>query len=121
MHVARLNPLYHENFILRPETSISRPGRHTREDRSLRLLDQWFPEAAAVTALRGAESFLSAAIGWHPSEKKKFGRAQHSAWETIQRSHAIANGCYVAVTNRVGHEAPAGGDGMGFGPKLRLA
>jgi N-carbamoylputrescine amidase len=65
--------------------------------------------------LRGAEIiFYPTAIGWHPSEKKEFGTAQHSAWETIQRSHAIANGCYVAVPNRVGREAPAGGDGIEF-------
>src|SRR5213083_72438 len=56
------------------------------------------------------EKFYPTAIGWHPSEKKEFGKAQHSAWETIQRSHAIANGCYIAVANRIGPEAPAGGD-----------
>src|SRR5262249_61906015 len=77
--------------------------------------DQWYPEAARLTALRGAEIiFYPTAIGWHPSEKKQFGKAQHSAWETIQRGHAIANGCYVAVANRVGHEAPAGGGGIEF-------
>jgi N-carbamoylputrescine amidase len=77
--------------------------------------DQWYPEAARLTALRGAEIiFYPTAIGWHPSEKKEFGKAQHSAWETIQRGHAIANGCYIAVANRVGHEAPAGGDGIEF-------
>jgi len=65
--------------------------------------------------LRGAEIiFYPTAIGWHPKEKKKFGAAQHSAWETIQRSHAIANGCYVAAANRVGHEQPVGGDGIEF-------
>ncbi len=77
--------------------------------------DQWYPEAARLTALRGAEIiFYPTAIGWHPSEKEEFGDAQHSAWETIQRSHAIANGCYVAAANRVGHEAPAGGPGIEF-------
>jgi N-carbamoylputrescine amidase len=65
--------------------------------------------------LHGAEIiFYPTAIGWHPREKKEFGKPQHSAWETIQRGHAIANGCYVAVANRVGHEAPAGGDGIEF-------
>jgi N-carbamoylputrescine amidase len=77
--------------------------------------DQWYPEAARLTALRGAELlFYPTAIGWHPAEKGKYGAAQHSAWETMQRSHAIANGCYVAAVNRVGHEAPAGGPGIEF-------
>ncbi|MEP6777282.1 MAG: carbon-nitrogen hydrolase [Chthoniobacterales bacterium] len=77
--------------------------------------DQWYPEAARLTALRGAQIlFYPTAIGWHPTEKEKFGVAQHSAWETMQRSHAIANGCYVAAVNRVGHEAPAGGAGIEF-------
>ena len=77
--------------------------------------DQWYPEAARLTTLRGAEIlFYPTAIGWHPREKKKYGEAQHSAWETMQRSHAIANGCFVAAVNRVGHEAPAGGDGIEF-------
>src|SRR4030095_15766528 len=77
--------------------------------------DQWYPEAARLTALRGAQLlFYPTAIGWHPAEKEKYGSAQHSAWETMQRSHAIANGCYVAAVNRVGHEAPAGGPGIEF-------
>ncbi len=58
--------------------------------------------------------FYPTAIGWHPSEKEKYGAAQYSAWETVQRSHAITNGCYVAAVNRVGHEAPAGGAGIEF-------
>jgi N-carbamoylputrescine amidase len=77
--------------------------------------DQWYPEAARLTALRGAQLlFYPTAIGWHPAEKEKYGKAQHSSWETMQRSHAIANGCYVAAVNRVGFEAPAGGDGLEF-------
>ncbi len=77
--------------------------------------DQWYPEAARLTALRGAQLlFYPTAIGWHPEEKEKFGAAQHSAWETMQRSHAISNGCFVAAVNRVGHEAPAGGAGVEF-------
>ena len=77
--------------------------------------DQWYPEAARLTALRGAQLlFYPTAIGWHPAEKEKYGKAQHSAWETMQRSHAIANGCYVASVNRVGHEASAGGPGLEF-------
>jgi len=77
--------------------------------------DQWYPEAARLTALRGAQIlFYPTAIGWHPAEKAEFGVRQHDSWETIQRSHAIANGCYVAVPNRVGHECPDGGDGIEF-------
>ena len=77
--------------------------------------DQWYPEAARLTALHGAEMlFYPTAIGWHPTEKEKYGAAQHSAWETMQRSHAIANGCYVAAINRVGLEAPTGGPGIEF-------
>lgn len=77
--------------------------------------DQWYPEAARLTALAGAQIlFYPTAIGWHPDEKAQYGERQHSSWETIQRSHAIANGCYVAVPNRVGHEAPDGGAGIEF-------
>jgi len=77
--------------------------------------DQWYPEAARLTALRGAQIlFYPTAIGWHPAEKAEYGERQHSSWETIQRAHAIANGCYVAVPNRVGHEAPDGGAGIEF-------
>ncbi|MBV9127488.1 MAG: carbon-nitrogen hydrolase [Verrucomicrobia bacterium] len=77
--------------------------------------DQWFPEAARLTALSGAQLlFYPTAIGWHPGEKAEFGERQHASWETIQRGHAIANGCFVAAVNRVGHEAPAGGPGIEF-------
>ena len=77
--------------------------------------DQWYPEGARLTALQGAEIlFYPTAIGWHPSEKKEFGANQHGAWEIIQRSHGVANGCYVAVTNRIGTEQPVGGDGIEF-------
>jgi N-carbamoylputrescine amidase len=76
--------------------------------------DQWYPEAARLTAMQGAEIlFYPTAIGWHPAEKKEHGERQHSAWELIQRSHAIANGCYVAVPNRIGHEKLAE-DGIEF-------
>jgi N-carbamoylputrescine amidase len=65
--------------------------------------------------LKGAEIlFYPTAIGWHPKEKAEYGERQHSSWETIQRSHAIANGVFVVVPNRVGHEAPSGGDGIEF-------
>ena len=67
--------------------------------------DQWYPEAARLTALQGANIlFYPTAIGWHPDEKAEFGKAQHDAWRTSQRAHAIANGVFVAVVNRVGHE-----------------
>src|SRR5690606_21459254 len=70
---------------------------------------------ARLTAMQGAEIlFYPTAIGWHPSEKAEHGENNHSSWETIQRAHAVANGCYVAAVNRVGHEAPAGGDGIEF-------
>ena len=76
--------------------------------------DQWFPEAARLTALQGAQLLVyPTAIGWHPREKAEFGVAQHQAWELIQRSHAIANGVYVASVNRVGHEGPVDG-GLDF-------
>jgi N-carbamoylputrescine amidase len=77
--------------------------------------DQWYPEAARVTSLLGAEVlFYPTAIGWHPSEKSEFGPAQVEAWRTIQRGHAIANGVYVAAANRVGHEREPGTDGLEF-------
>ena len=77
--------------------------------------DQWYPEAARLTAMQGAEIlFYPTAIGWHPSEKAAQGANQHAAWELIQRSHAVANGCFVAAVNRVGHETPVGGDGIEF-------
>ena len=76
--------------------------------------DQWYPEAARLTALKGADVLVyPTAIGWHPREKAEYGIAQHSAWETMQRSHAIANGLYVAAINRVGHEAGVG-EGLEF-------
>ena len=71
--------------------------------------DQWFPEAARLMALQGAELILyPTAIGWLPEEKDRLGRIQREAWETVQRSHAIANGCYVAAANRTGAEGPRG-------------
>jgi len=78
--------------------------------------DQWYPEAARLTALAGAQIILyPTAIGWLPKDKKEFGAAQHDAWETIQRSHAIANGCYIASVNRTGFEkSPDGKAGIEF-------
>ena len=115
MHIPD-DPLFYEKFYFTPgdlgfrswKTKYARVG-------VLVCWDQWYPEAARLTALRGAEViFYPTAIGWHPSEKAEFGERQHSSWETVQRGHAIANGCYVAVPNRVGYEAPAGGDGLEF-------
>lgn len=77
--------------------------------------DQWYPEAARITALLGADIlFYPTAIGWHPSEKATFGQAQVEAWRTMQRAHAIANGVFVASPNRVGHEDEPGTDGIEF-------
>jgi len=77
--------------------------------------DQWFPEAARLVALRGADIILyPTAIGWHPAEKGSQGGAQRDAWRTVQRGHAIANGIYVAAVNRVGQETPPGTPGIEF-------
>ncbi len=77
--------------------------------------DQWYPEAARITSLLGADIlFYPTAIGWHPSEKSAFGNAQVEAWRTMQRSHAIANGVFVASPNRIGHESEPGTDGLEF-------
>ena len=115
MHIPD-DPLYHEKFYFTPGDLGFQAWETKRGKIGVCVCwDQWYPEAARLTALRGAEIiFYPTAIGWHPSEKKESGAAQHSAWETIQRSHAIANGCYVAAANRIGHEAPAGGDGIEF-------
>jgi N-carbamoylputrescine amidase len=115
MHIPD-DPLYHEKFYFAPGDLGFQAWKTKRGNIGVCVCwDQWYPEAARLTALRGAEIiFYPTAIGWHPKEKKEFGAAQHSAWETIQRSHAIANGCFVAVANRVGHEKPSGGDGIEF-------
>jgi len=115
MHIPD-DPLYYEKFYFTPGDLGFRTWK-TRYGRIGVLIcwDQWYPEAARLTALRGAEIlFYPTAIGWHPGEKAAVGAHQHDAWETIQRSHAIANGCYVASVNRIGHERPVGGDGIEF-------
>jgi len=77
--------------------------------------DQWYPEAARITSLLGAQVlFFPTAIGWHPAEKDEWGAAQVDAWRTMQRAHAIANGVYVASPNRIGHEDEPGTDGIRF-------
>lgn len=115
MHIPD-DPLYNEKFYFAPGDLGFQAWKTLRGKIGVCVCwDQWYPEAARLTALQGAEIiFYPTAIGWHPSEKAEFGKAQHAAWETIQRGHAIANGCYVAVANRLGHEAPAGGAGIEF-------
>jgi len=115
MHIPD-DPLFYEKFYFTPG-DLGFKSWKTRFATIGVLIcwDQWYPEGARLTALSGAEIlFYPTAIGWHPSEKQPYGKRQHSSWETIQRSHAIANGCYVAVPNRTGHEAPVGGDGIEF-------
>jgi N-carbamoylputrescine amidase len=114
MHIPD-DPLYYEKFYFTPGDLGFRAWT-TRYGRIGVLIcwDQWYPEAARLTALAGAEIlFYPTAIGWHPSEKAEQGLQQHAAWETVQRSHAIANGCYVAAPNRVGHEKLVG-EGIEF-------
>ena len=114
MHIPD-DPLYYEKFYFTPGDLGFRAWQ-TRYGKIGVLIcwDQWYPEAARLTAMQGAEIlFYPTAIGWHPAEKKEHGERQHGAWEIIQRSHAIANGCYVAVPNRIGHEKLSG-DGIQF-------
>src|SRR5437762_2622286 len=115
MHIPD-DPGFYEKFYFAPGDLGFQNWRTQRGNIGVCVCwDQWYPEAARLTALRGAEIlFYPTAIGWHPREKEKYGSAQFSAWQTMQRSHAIANGCYVAVVNRVGHETPAGGAGIEF-------
>jgi N-carbamoylputrescine amidase len=105
MHIPD-DPLYHEKFYFTPG-DLGFLAFDTRYGRIGVLIcwDQWYPEAARLAALNGARIlFFPTAIGWHPNEKARLGASQLSAWETVQRSHAIANGMYVAAINRVGHE-----------------
>jgi N-carbamoylputrescine amidase len=117
MHIPD-DPLFHEKFYFTPG-DLGFKAWQTRFAKIGVLIcwDQWFPEAARLTAMQGAEIlFYPTAIGWHPREKAKYGSRQHEAWETIQRAHAVANGCYVAAVNRIGHEVleGVGGDGIEF-------
>jgi len=115
MHIPD-DPLFYEKFYFTPG-DLGFKAWQTRYGKIGVCVcwDQWYPEAARLTAMQGAEIlFYPTAIGWHPSEKKEYGTNQHGAWELIQRSHAVANGCYVAVANRIGLETPAGGDGLEF-------
>ncbi len=115
MHIPD-DPLFYEKFYFTPGDLGFRAWQTAFGKIGVCICwDQWYPEAARLTALHGAEIlFYPTAIGWHPAEKAEFGARQHAAWETVQRGHAVANGCYVAAPNRVGHEAPAGGAGIEF-------
>jgi N-carbamoylputrescine amidase len=107
MHIPD-DPLYFEKYYFTPG-DLGFRCFDTRYARIAPLIcwDQWYPEAARLAALAGAQIlFYPTAIGWHPAEKAEFGKAQHDSWRTIQRSHAIANGVYVASVNRVGFEGP---------------
>jgi N-carbamoylputrescine amidase len=116
MHIPD-DPLYYEKFYFAPgdlgfrafQTRFAKVG-------VLICWDQWYPEAARLTAMQGADIlFYPTAIGWHPSEKAEFGVAQRDAWRTIQRGHAIANGVYVAAANRIGLESAEDGGIEFFG------
>jgi N-carbamoylputrescine amidase len=125
MHIPD-DPLYYEKYYFTPGEiyqhgeSAEKTGFRIFDTRYGRIgvlicWDQWYPEAARITALMGAHVlFYPTAIGWHPSEKAEWGAAQADAWRTIQRGHAIANGVYVAAANRVGFEAEEGTDGIEF-------
>ena len=114
MHIPH-DPLFEEKYYFAEgdlgfkahDTSVGKIG-------TLICWDQWFPEGARLTAMQGAQIlFYPTAIGWHPAEKAEFGKSQVEAWEIMQRSHAIANGVFVAAVNRVGHEVTVG-DGLEF-------
>ncbi|MDB6134260.1 MAG: acyltransferase [Verrucomicrobiales bacterium] len=115
MHIPH-DPQFEEKFYFAPgdlgfkawDTAVGRIG-------VLICWDQWYPEGARLTALRGAEIlFFPTAIGWLAPEKAEYGERQYQSWEIIQRSHAVANGCYVAAPNRCGHEAPNHSPGIEF-------
>jgi N-carbamoylputrescine amidase len=105
MHIPD-DPLYYEKFYFTPGDTGFRAWQTTHGNIGVLICwDQWYPEGARLTALQGAEIlFYPTAIGWHPKEKKLFGVAQHESWELIQRSHGVANGCYVVAPNRIGNE-----------------
>jgi N-carbamoylputrescine amidase len=125
MHIPD-DPLYHEKYYFTPgeiyQHDETRPPSGFRVFKTkvatigvLICWDPWYPEAARITALMGAQVlFFPTAIGWHPKEKDEWGAAQADAWRTAQRAHAIANGVYVAAVNRVGFEPEPGTDGLEF-------
>ena len=105
MHIPQ-DPGFEEKFYFTPGDLGFRTWKTAHGDIGVLICwDQWYPEAARLTALGGAQIlFYPTAIGWLPEEKAALGHAQHNAWETVQRGHGVANGCYVAATNRVGTE-----------------
>ena len=132
MHIPD-DPLFNEKFYFTPgdaaiDDAIDKIGTVAKQASGFRVWhtrfadigvlicwDQWYPEAARITSLLGAEIlFYPTAIGWHPKEKSEFGKAQVDAWRIMQRAHAIANGVFVASPNRVGHEDEAGTEGIEF-------
>lgn len=115
MHIPE-DPHYYEKFYFTPgdlgfqafETKFAKLG-------TLICWDQWFPEGARATALKGADAlFYPTAIGWHPDEKAEYGERQVSAWQTVQRGHAVANRMFVCAVNRVGFEPNPTGNGKGI-------
>src|SRR5512141_672190 len=132
MHIPD-DPLFNEKYYFTPgdaatDDRLDRIGEIAKQASGFRVWhtryanigvlicwDQWYPDAARITSLLGAEIlFYPTAIGWHPAEKSEFGEAQVDAWRTIQRSHAIANGVFVASPNRIGHEDEPGTNGIEF-------
>jgi len=112
MHIPD-DPLYYEKFYFTPgDTGFRAWNTRYAKIGVLICWDQWFPEGARLTAIQGAQIlFYPTAIGWHPNEKAQYGQSQHESWELIQRSHAVANGCYVCAPNRIGLEKISGPDG----------
>jgi len=116
MHIPD-DPLFNEKYYFAPGDA---PGFRVWQTTYATIgvlicWDQWYPEAARITSLLGAQVlFYPTAIGWHPSERAEWGAAQVDAWRTIQRAHAIANGLYVAAPNRIGHEDEPGTEGLDF-------
>jgi N-carbamoylputrescine amidase len=110
MHIPD-DPLYYEKFYFTPgDLGFQAIATAPAVLGPLVCWDQWYPEAARLTALKGAEIlFYPTAIGWHPAEKAEYGEAQSDAWQTMQRAHAISNGLYVMAINRIGHEGPPDG------------
>jgi len=128
MHIPD-DPLFNEKYYFTPGDGHEGPtGEHPTHANGFSVWktryatigvlicwDQWYPEAARITSLLGAQVlFYPTAIGWHPSEQQEWGQAQVDAWRTMQRAHAIANGVYVASPNRIGHEPEPGTDGITF-------
>ena len=128
MHIPD-DPLFNEKYYFTPgDAHLDAHGGHPDEANGFKAWktryadigvlicwDQWYPEAARITSLLGAQVlFYPTAIGWHPAEKKEWGAAQVDAWRTSQRAHAIANGVYVASPNRIGHEEEPGTNGIEF-------